>query len=264
MSVYKGNAVLSPTAKAPVMSVRWTRANGLSERVRHEGSFNFLRYQILPQLAPFYDSIEINHDHGDWYVLEAATVGDEIIERYEIAGSNLSQSVLVNPTFRKRFLAKGYQESLYAKIVSDIATEVDKKKRGDQTYQGMKDAIDTFFDDVLGDDFADAMLKTGDQFLQAQYVFSHSLSMAARVYEFGGNPYPNMFEKTDWIFTLAQMRNAESVPGNFTIPNVAEWLKQAVSSSRIEGQRWELSVAYLGADKWERAYYEALSQPAPK
>lgn len=274
MSLFKGVPHFGQTAKAPVMRWQWNRASGSAEQIFVSGSYNYLRNTVAPALVDDYDSIVIDQESGDLYKLIAAQTGEETTEIFDIHGSNLSQSVLINLTMKERFLDLGVPENKYATLVSQINDEVAKKKSGGQNYAQMEAAILTLIEAIvdltqplidLAGELMDRIDRHGDQFLQAQYSFQHTLILPERIYA-GGGDYAYVFANTHRIFTEPQMRDAESVPELFAIPKSildnevsAEWLKQPSHSSMTLFQKRHIVTEYLGADSWDRLTYKVAA-----
>lgn len=271
MSQFKGLQHFGQTVRAPVMRWEWKRSTGSIEQVFVCGGYNYLRNTVAPDLVDDYDSIVIEQMDGEMYKLMAAQTGEEITEVYDIHGSNLSQSVLINLTMKEQFIALGIPEDKYANLVSQINDEVQKKKSNGQTYAQMEAAVLALVVSLvdltqplinLASDLMDRIDRHGDQFLQAQYSFQHTIILPERTYQ-GGGDFEYVFDNTHRIFTESQLRDAENVPGTFAIPNSilnnaipAEWLKQPSHSSMTLNQKRQIVTEYLGADTWDRLTYK--------
>jgi hypothetical protein len=202
------------------------------------------------------------------YRLEAAQTGDEITEIYDVHGANLSQSVLINLVLKSQFEAAGNPPGS-AVDFETIAAEIDRvvsayKADGSQTKAEMAAAIAALpsvlalsdAGDQLAQDLADHLIRHGDQFLQAQYSLVHTLILPERYY-IGGGDFSYVFSNTHRVFTESQLRDAEDIPGDFSLPksiinnNVsAEWLKQPAHSSMTLYQKRQIVTEYLSADTW--------------
>ena len=263
MSKKKGQDFIKPYAYLP-LEWRWTRGSGPAKQFFYEGSFSRCETQAYA-LMDEYDSIIIrpkNNGVGEWYRLEAAQNGEDVTEDYEVDGSSLTQNTLTNLNIKARYLDLGYPEESFASVFSKIAAEVKKVQQNQQTYDAMLAAVATIFDDPLGVEFADDLYRYGDQFLNAQYCFRHTITVADRVFFANAGSFEGIFDKTNRIFTEAQLRDEENIPEDFTLPpqirdntQPAEWLKMPSRTRYGLGHARTIVIEYLFADSWSRLKY---------
>jgi hypothetical protein len=268
MSVYKGNTSIDTDLK-PVVRMQWRRGGGPAYEITMQGSLDRMEYEA-GQLVDQFDAIDIVQVQGDWFELRAAQQGDDVSEEHEVDGSNFTQSTLINLLVKQQFLAvsASITDAQYNRIVSTILDEVNKKKAGSQTYVQMQTAINNMLAELslasvseLALELADDIDRHGDQFMQAQYVYRHSIVVAERVFKANGGSYAGIYNNTHRIFTEDQLRSAELIPLEFALPpkvldnaQTAEWLKLP-SRARIDRLKRTLITEYAFADEWSRKRY---------
>jgi hypothetical protein len=240
---------------------------GESEQIVHEGSYNYLRNTLAPQLMNEFDSIAINQKVGEVYRLEAARATDEIAESHELTTSSLTQTLQSSLVLQRRFQDAGVPLDKIAVIISKVADAVRKFQAGTLSYAALQNTIIEVSElrtpdvEALVRALADELDRTGEQFLNSQFTYHHRLSITERLFaSYSGNTYENLMR----IHTESQMRDAEEIPDGFELPQLSsgdngpmEWLKVACTN-RLAGLRREISVCYLGADKWSRLRYLAV------
>lgn len=262
MSVRKGQANWGQTVKAPVMSWTWDRNTGETEQFFRCGSYAYLKDTVAPDLMDDYDTITIDQVGGDVYKLVAARTGENQQHIHEVRGSNLTQQLISNLKLKAAYLAiAGKLEANYVKDFVAVTQEADKVKRGEQTVAAMRTAIDAIpFTEQLADDYADELLKFGDEFLNAQYCYTHTIVLPDRSYN---GDLGFIYNNTHRIFTESALRSAEDIPSYFALPKAivnggeAEWLKQPTTDSlnSTTGRR-TIVLEYLFADVWSPVKYD--------
>lgn len=262
MSSYKGNSLITPVGGPSEW--RWQRGSGPARQVFYEGPFDVLEGIAYDTLMDEFDSIIIRPKNGvgEWYRMEAAQNGEDVAEDYEVDGSSLTQNTLTNLNIKARYLALNYPEASFASVFSKIADEVRKKQSGQQTYDEMRTAVGTIFDDPLGYEFMDDLDRYGDQFLNSQYCFRRTITVADRVFINNNAFFADTFDNTNRIFTEAQLRATENVPNEFWLPKSivdnsvsAEWLKMPSRTRYTIGHQRTIVREYLFADSWSRLKY---------
>lgn len=266
MSNRKGQSLIVPGPNPTEW--RWQRGSGPARQVFYEGKFSELEDIAYNELMDDFDSIIIrpkSNGVGGWYRMEAAQNGEDVTEDYEVDGSSLTQNTLTNLNVKARYLTAGYPEDSYASFFSKIAAEVRKLQSGQQTYDAMQTAVATIFADPLGVEFADDLYRYGDQFLNAQYCFRHTITVADRVFQQNAGSFEGVFDSTNRIFTEAQLRDEENIPDDFRLPqsiidnNVsAEWLKMPSRTRYGLGHARTITLEYLFADSWSRLKYATV------
>ena len=264
MSQRKGWVQIPLSGDPAIQEINWTRSSGAAQSVFYEGSFEDMEARAT-ELQEDYDSIRVSRvrGKGGWCRVDAAQAGDAITEIHEVHGSSLTQDKIFNSIQKKLFTDGGEDATTMAKI----AVEVRKALSGGQTYSDMTGAVADIWNNSVAFDFADELFQYGEQFLNLQYSYEHTIVVAERI--FAQTPsiipgYANLFKYVNQIHTETQLRTAESIPASFALPPkvvdnsaTAEWLKQAPTSSLTVGQKREIKVMYLFADKWLTGDYVA-------
>lgn len=257
MSLYKG-AVSIPTATQAdqITELHWTRGGGESLQKFIEGKWSKV-YSDLQFAKADWDSAVITRK-GDWWRLELSQNGDTLTDIHEIQGSNLMQSKVYNTVLKAQFTALAMDES----HISRIAAEVQKYKTGAQSYAEMASAVATIGNNnAVAFDLMDDLDRNGDQFLQVQYCYRHSVIMSERFFNSNSETFWGIYDNVSRIFTEDALYDVEVIPEEFALPqrvldgDPAEWLKQPPHANHTSGQRRELVNEYIFADEWSRLYY---------
>lgn len=263
MSRIKGRTIHGQTKRCPVTEWKWTRGSGEAQQIFLRGSYSNLRFNHAPGIAEIYDSIVIRHVSGEMYELIAAQSGDDISEIHDVDASNLTQNTLVNLRVKKQFTEAGVLEEEYVPIVVKIQGEVNKFRNGSQSYSAMTGAVSTIAGGrQCGFDLMDNLAKWGDQFLNAQYCYRHTIRIAERIFVGSNGLFGDIYANTHKIFTEEQLRSAENIPTGFALPQKvidnsqpAQWLKQPSRNRYVVGQCREVVLEYLFADEWDEFKY---------
>lgn len=269
MSVYKGNTTID-IANRPIVRFSWRRGGGPANEIVMQGSFDRMYEQAL-ELSSDFDAIDIVQVKGEWFELRAAQQGDDVAEDHDVDGSNFTQSTVMNLLVKSRFTALGVTDEQYNKIASTVNDEVNKKKAGNQTYDQMQTAINTVLAEMtlaaaseVSLALADDIDQNGEQFFQAQYVYRHTQTVAERIFRQNKGTYVGVYANTHRIFTEDQLRTAERIPVELSLPQKvidgtpAEWLKNP-TRARIDRLKRTLITEYLFADKFSRVRYAPLA-----
>ena len=294
MSVYKGNKRIDFTVKPGgslvvpshyqlIRTWRWQRSGGPSIQTEYRGNFPDL-YKKAHQIQPDFDSLEIQKISGDMYLLSAAQAGDEITEIFDVQGSSLSQSVMINPIIKARMLAEsggviiddedaigtggGYG---YSQVVAEIRAAVNKFLNGtdhdyDQMVADVQQACGSVPAPAAAMELMDLLARGTNHFMNAQYTFSHTINIAERIFLASSDYFAGAYENTCRIFTEAQLRldwfaGGESIPAEFPMPTKttttepAEYLKLYAGCNIVTGQKRSIVSQYQSADRISRALY---------
>lgn len=270
-TMFKGWRVIPPDADFPE-AFRWTRTSGPALSIACKGPFNEM-YNLGQTLTEDFDSIEIVREgEGTMYRLTAAQNGDEIQEVHEVSGSHFTQPVRSNLRIRNNFTSYGVLE--VDQVIASTLTHVTNVQNGKTKY----DKAILLIDDVLSEtgvmavggntsaagqlirELFDHYLTYGDNFLQVQYTYRHTLIFAERIFK--NYDTDAIYENVEKIHTETQLRNAEQIPTNFYLPKqvtdntkTAQWLKQAPSVALTYGQKRSLAIDYLFADEISTMLY---------
>lgn len=293
MSQYKGRAVINasrPKARIAlpfnwenIESWRWQRSGGPAIQEEFKGNFPDM-FTIAGQLMPYFDALSIEKISGEFFKLTAAQSGEEITEIHEVQGMNFTQNKLYSLVLYNRLYALAAElngggglspaalDFLVKSIMSNIAKEVQKYKSGEQDYDEMKTNVEALFASAatdaaaIGLEFMDDLDRNGDQFLQVQYTYRHTIVIAERIFVANSGTFAGAYNNTHQIFSEAQLIAREAIPSEFVLPpsvlNInapSEWLKQPTHSNLTTGQKRHLVTEYLSADRWSRLYYNVVA-----
>lgn len=271
MSVAKGNTQIPYTGLAPVDGYSWSRTAGPAVKIWYKGTYAAMMAKV-PTLQVDFDTIDITriNGQGEFWRLDAAQVGDTIQHIYEVNGSDLTQPRSQNLKLLKTFTDAG----LTGKEISTVANCVEGWRSGifgtdyKQLESKIFDALfaagaDPSFISTTAMDFADDLIRGGDNFLQSQFTFKHSIVCAERIWAANAGDFANVFEDTGKIHEETDMRTAEAIPASFILPKSisqptqpAVWLKRPPRVELTYNQKRTLTVEYLCADQWSSLYYE--------
>jgi hypothetical protein len=268
VSQYKGDRVIKPfnqPGDAGVEMFTWNRGGGQSIQKFWMGNWNETLAR-LGLLQRDWDSITIRREKGGMFRLDAAQSGDDYTEIHEVTGTNLMQSKLFSLVLKQKFVTAGVPAATALTIISKIANEVRKYQNQQQTYAEMQAAVAATVSSysgaaTLASSLMDDLDRNGEQFLQVQYVYTHTVSVAERVFQANAASFQGVYDNVERVHSESQVFNYENIPAEFYLPQrvldgaPAEWLKQPPRAVLTSGQRRELTVTYLFADEWSRLYY---------
>ena len=270
MSVFKGwKQIPKPGVIAPITHLTWTRAGGEARQVWYKGTFDYCYAKLQANKADF-DSASISQEgQGTMYKLELAQAGDDITEVHDVGGSDLMQAKIANLYLQQQIIADASADAPPVTVdsinvlLAAIAQVVnDFKSNGNKTTAELETAIQLLTTSPKAIDLAYELLLLGDNFLQSQYTYVHTITVAERIYEAGEYDEGPIYADVGKIFTEQQMINAEDIPENFGLPpkvldgEPAEWLKRAPHSVLTTGQKRMFTIPYLFADSWSRLDYQ--------